>query len=122
MGLDMFAFTTSLTPTKAVDFPDPETCNELHYWRKHPNLHGWMEKLYRSKGGQDPDFNMAPVLLELTDLAALEKDVLENRLSVTVGFFFGESQACERDRDLAFIAKARDAIAHGQTVYYVAWW
>ena len=24
---------------------------ELAYWRKHPNLQGWMEELYRKKRG-----------------------------------------------------------------------
>ena len=30
--------------------PDQEvTARELAYWRKHPNLHGWMERLAESK-------------------------------------------------------------------------
>jgi hypothetical protein len=33
----------------------------MHYWRKHPDLHGWMEKLCRAKGGKFDDFNLAPV-------------------------------------------------------------
>lgn len=37
---------------------------ELHYRRKHPNLHGWMESAYRDKGGADESFNY--VNLELT--------------------------------------------------------
>lgn len=32
----------------SVDF-EVETLAELHYWRKHPNFHGWMEKLYPRK-------------------------------------------------------------------------
>jgi len=42
MGLDMNAYVAS--------GPDQEvTARELAYWRKHPNLHGWMERLAESK-------------------------------------------------------------------------
>jgi hypothetical protein len=50
MGLDMYALTTSEN-IPAVNFKDPKDIEELYYWRKHPNLHGWMEALYRLKGG-----------------------------------------------------------------------
>jgi hypothetical protein len=40
MGLDMYALTTTEKPTSVVDF-DTDSHSELHYWRKHPNLHGW---------------------------------------------------------------------------------
>lgn len=45
MGLDMYAYVTDETPDGNVDF-EVGSLSELHYWRKHPNLHGWMEKLY----------------------------------------------------------------------------
>ena len=61
MGLDMFAYVTDETPATPVDFPEPENHEELHYWRKHPNLHGWMERLYEAKGGASGDFNLAPM-------------------------------------------------------------
>ncbi len=31
--------------------------SQLYYWRKHPELHGWMEKLYRETGGAAQSFN-----------------------------------------------------------------
>lgn len=40
MGLDQFAFSVSPTGEK----------KEIAYWRKHPNLHGWMEELWYDKG------------------------------------------------------------------------
>lgn len=52
MGLDMYACTLREQPATPVDFKAEEV-SELHYWRKHPNLHGWMEQLYREKGGTD---------------------------------------------------------------------
>ena len=39
----------------------------------------------------------------------------------TTGFFFGEFEETEED-DLAFIAKARVALAEGKTVFYSSWW
>ena len=42
----------------------------------------------------------------------------------TKGPFFGVSfgDQSELDDDLAFIAKARSAIADGETIFYWSWW
>ena len=122
MGLDMYAFVTEEKPATAVDFPEPANSEELHYWRKHPNLHGWMQKLYVEKGGAGEDFNLDAVILDSADLDRLEAAVVDNCLPETSGFFFGQSRDLERDRDLAFIRKAREAIAAGKSVFYVASW
>jgi hypothetical protein len=95
---------------------------DLHYWRKHPNLHGWMEMLYRAKGGAREHFNCATVRLGPDDLDALEAAVRDDTLPETSGFFFGASDGSERDDDLAFVAKARAAFAEGKAVYYDSWW
>ncbi len=117
----MYAFTTS-TDIPSVDFKDPQDGAELYYWRKHPNLHGWMERLYRQKGGTAEDFNMSPVRLDEADLNALETTVRNDDLPETTGFFFGESRPEEKIRDLEFIDKARKAIASGKAVFYTSWW
>ncbi len=123
MGLDMYAFTTTTALTQRVDFDPPEDAVELHYWRKHPDLHGWMERLYFSRGGGNPDFNLEPVALNCADLDRLEKDVEDGKLPATSGFFFGQSDCHERlNDDLDFIAKARDALMEGKAIFYVAWW
>lgn len=124
MGLDMFALTApSHAITQDVDFNTENVpLTELHYWRKHPNLHGWMRALYFTKGGRDANFNCASVRLTLDDLTELEQAVMSGTLPPTSGFFFGESDGSERDDDLAFIAKARDAIKAGLAVFYDAWW
>ena len=96
--------------------------SEIHYWRKHPNLHGWMEELYYEKGGTRAVFNCVPVVLTAQDLERLEADVNAGSLPDTTGFFFGESDGSETEDDLAFIAKARKAQADGLTVFYYAWW
>ncbi len=122
MGLDQYAFTTKTTLTRPVDFRTPKDAEEIHYWRKHPNLHGWMEALYFRKGGKNGEFNLSAVVLDSFDLDQLEIDVKAERLPATSGFFFGQSDGGEIDDDLDFITKARMAIADGKIVHYVAWW
>lgn len=121
MGLDMYAMITNNTPESPVDFK-AEDATDLHYWRKHPNLHGWMESLYYAKGGAADSFNCVTLQLTLEDLSKLEADIKAIELPDTEGFFFGESDGTEQADDLAFIAKAREAIAQGQTVFYDSWW
>jgi len=122
MGLDMYAFSTKAKPKTEVDF---ETKNfqpdEVHYWRKHPNLHGWMQNLYDMKGGTSPDFNGDCVVLDSEDLDNLEQDIKDGNLPDTTGFFFGQSDDGDED-DLLFVTNARKAIKEGKTVYYTSWW
>ena len=121
MGLDMYAFSTSEN-IDDVDFDQPKDARNLFYWRKHPDLHGWMAALYREKGGQDPDFNLSPLRLDSDDLDALERAVNNDNLPHTVGFFFGESRPEDKLRTLVFIACAREVIRLGKRVFYHAWW
>ena len=102
---------------------DNVASEEIHYWRKHPNLHGWMEQIYRIKGGDtNSDFNGDRVVLNNDDLNTLEEDLMEGNLPKTGGFFFGESDGTEIDDDLLFVSEAKQAIKEGYTVYYTSWW
>ncbi len=127
----MFAYRTKVQLSKPVDFGDEvfmanenneSNCAEIVYWRKHPNLHGWMENLYYEKQGEKDSFNGAVVELSSEDLDLLEKDILEKRLPHTEGFFFGESRSGINEKDLEFIKLAREAIAEGERVFYDSWW
>jgi hypothetical protein len=120
MGLDMYAYKTA-TPIAAVDFKPGAADEQIACWRKHPNLHGWMEALYYRKGGLET-FNCVPVRLDADDLDALERAVNDNTLPDTIGFFFGETRPEEIEIDRAFIAAARAAISAGYCVYYDSWW
>jgi hypothetical protein len=126
MGLDMYAFSTKAKPKTEVDFETKnfEPQDEVAYWRKHPNLHGWMQNLYDMKGGTSSDFNGDCVVLDSEDLDNLEADIREGNLPDTSGFFFGESSNGdeENENDLLFVTKAREAISEGKTVYYTSWW
>lgn len=125
MGLDMYAQTAPRSAvTKPTDFDlrNVEGLEDLHYWRKHPNLHGFMEALYRLKGGEREDFNCDTLELTERDLNVLEAIIREDMLPPTTGFFFGESDGSEKEDDLAFVAKARAALKEGKAVVYHAWW
>ncbi len=118
MGLDMY-----LMANKPEDVTG-ERSKELYYWRKHHDLHGWMEALYRAKGGTEDSFNCIPVELTSQDLDKLEEDVKLNKLPPTQGFFFGNNPPDEESiaQDLYAIKEARAAIADGFVVYYNSWW
>lgn len=121
MGLDMYALKTREEIIGEVDFKI-EDAELIHRWRKHPDLHGWMEVLYRKKGGQGADFNCDCLLLSEADLDALEEAILTASLPGTYGFFFGESDGTEKEGDLEFVRKARAAISEGYKVFYDSWW
>jgi hypothetical protein len=124
MGLDMYATVIKGKVNSEVDFDtnNIQDYEELHYWRKHPNLHGWMQNLYYDKGGKDDSFNGSDVVLTESDLDSLEQDIIDGNLPNTSGFFFGQTDGSERDDDLEFVAKARKAIKEGKTVYYSSSW
>lgn len=128
MGLDMYSY--AIDPSKAniledcrVELKDDSGKEEIFYWRKHHDLHGWMENLYISKGGQE-EFNCQPVRLTPEDLDNLEQDIITYKLPRTQGFFFGDNPPDEESvsNDLLFIAKAREALNEGKVVYYDSWW
>ena len=127
MGLDQFAYKTRIKPSQEVDFAkevyEDGTNEEIHYWRRHPNIHGFMEKLYREKGGEEV-FNCRPVVLTQDDIDRLASMILDKELPETSGFFFGQSfgDEDEENDDLEFCKKASEAIKEGYTVYYDSWW
>ena len=133
----MHAYRMKFTPSKVVDFSEEifgrddrgeldydnpiVVAKEIAYWRKHPDLHGWMENLYREKGGREQSFNGDLVVLALKDLDRLEEDILRKNLPKTTGFFFGESMEISL-KDLEFVLEARKAIQEGDTVFYDSSW
>lgn len=124
MGLDMYVEKVPKGKIKkSVDFTLPKSVisEEVHYWRKHPNLHGWMENLYHEKGGKEEQFNCAKVQLTKDDLDDLERAIIDNNLPDTGGFFFGTTDGSEMEDDLAFIKEARNAIKT-HDIYYTSWW
>ena len=127
MGLDMYAY--------AAAKPKADTGQrEIAYWRKHPNLHGWMEQLWTQKGcpgvdlknyapDRDPDFNGIELDLTWDDLEALERAITHKQLPPTSGFFFGQDSDDEyRESDLAFVRAAKAEVFLGLKVFYNSSW
>lgn len=123
MGLDQYAH--------AIDNNGER--EEIAYWRKHPNLQGWMENLWHNKGcpgrPEEPnslgmsDFNCIPIELDHSDLDNLEQAIDGNKLPSTEGFFFGsDSDDHYKEQDLEFVRKAREALDAGLIVEYISWW
>ena len=123
MGLDQYATARKGEPSTDEDgYTFYKDSIELAYWRKHPNLQGWMEDLWRSKGNEG-EFNCVDVELTLEDLDALEQSLDESALPETSGFFFGTDSGdyyAEKDRE--FILAARNNIKDGYKVVYTSWW
>lgn len=96
---------------------------DFAYWRKFNALHGWMEQLYRRKGGTSESFNLCTLRLTREDLEQLMNEAAG--LEPKKGFFFGSTAPIEPG-DVAnvarFAAEAMSAIDAGYAVYYDSWW
>lgn len=132
MGLDMFA-ARICDGSKLPDLFDKMTTDDplavdiasrtlvICRWRKHSRLHGWMDKLYRARGGSG-DFNTGEMVrLRADDLDELMRDMARG-LPRAHGFFWGESTRSDHLQTLAFVAKAREHIASGSAIYYESDW
>jgi hypothetical protein len=152
MGLDQYAYVAARagqqseyynTEGEYVDGewrphkPTVAKPREIAYWRKHPNLQGWMEKLWLRKQGipvasedqfienkRPPgDFNGIELELTWEDLDELERAVTHDQLPDTQGFFFGNpADDIYRKQDLAFIREARAELFLGLKVFYNSSW
>jgi hypothetical protein len=140
MGLDMYAYVAAREGQSSEywegAYYDEDTKShvndkvtkpiEIAYWRKHPNLHGWMEQLWNSKGrpGDGGDmFNGIELELTWEDIDMLENDINEGALPGTSGFFFGDpADDYYREADLKFIKEARAQLFLGLRVFYNSSW
>ena len=106
------------------DYVNPKVTKpiEIAYWRKHPNLHGWMERLWRHQGNEG-DFNGDELELTWEDIDHLEQDIESHKLPGTTGFFFGDpSDDYYYENDLKFIKEARSQLFLGLKVFYNSSW
>lgn len=131
MGLDMFAYRMAdFQPSTPTDFglelrelrEHGIEEEEFYYWRKHPDMHGLMEEIYREKGGKEETFNCTPVQLVQADLDRIREQVQSKALPKTEGFFFGESDDTDYDSDMDFLMKAEASLKEGYTIWYDSWW
>jgi hypothetical protein len=73
----------------------------LGYWRKHPNLHGYIVNTFA--GGID---NCQAIDLDEADIEKIIDAVARDDLPHTEGFFFGVSDGTEKDEDLKILTAA----------------
>jgi hypothetical protein len=121
MGLDQYAYIAS----KAQTDWDDNSRQEIAYWRKHPNLQGWMEKLFFEKGGECDTFNGVELELTWDDIDKLEKDIKSGEVPKlgTTGFFFGNpSDDYYYEDDLKFCIDAKAELFLGRKVFYNSSW
>jgi hypothetical protein len=115
--------------------PNVNKPREIAYWRKHPNLHGWMAQLWLGRENNElrdagnfilklpGNFNGIELELTAEDLDNLEYDVQNDRLPATSGFFFGDgADDYYKPSDLKFIQEARAEMFLGLKVFYNSSW
>lgn len=136
MGLDQYAYAAGRAGQRDESWEDSSVQKpvELAYWRKHPNLQGWMERLWISKGYPNTPqgfkiyehgFNGIELELDRADIDRLEQDIENGELVklATTGFFFGNpSDDYYRERDLEFCREARANLFLGLRVFYNSSW
>lgn len=104
MGLDMYLYT--------------EDGEEVGYWRKHPDLHGFIVKTFA--GGVD---ECQKIPLSSNDLTKILSAVLENKLPHTTGFFFGRSLPEDRQETIEILTSVIVRITGtGEKIHYQASW
>jgi hypothetical protein len=135
MGLDQYAYVSGHKGQLVESYDDPSVTfpETLAYWRKHPNLQGWMERLWQEKEsnraepyfGFGSEFNGVELELIWEDIDRLERDIKSGALATlnTTGFFFGSpSDDHYREQDLAFCASAKAELFLGRRVLYNSSW
>ena len=148
MGLDQYAYVAAKASERAEYYeaeegefidgewkvPGKSKPREIAYWRKHPNLQGWMEHLWHKKHNtegnpvvEDADdmgtFNGVELELTWQDIDELENAVKKRKLPSTQGFFFGnDADQYYYDQDLEFIKNARAELFLGLKVFYNSSW
>lgn len=102
MGLDMYLTGKKFYWTNWQDasanktedgFEVRDMSLQLGYWRKHPNLHGFIVNTFA--GGKD---ECQEIPLSFDDLQTIIDAVKSQSLPATEGFFFGKSEDSEEQR------------------------
>jgi hypothetical protein len=134
MGLDMYAYVgrkgqyndfydKAEWDESIKDYAGPVSKpHEIAYWRKHPSLHGWMEKLWQSQGNKGT-FNGIELELTWKDVDNLERAIKYGQLPNTDGYFFGKpADNYYYEDDLKFCVNAKAELFLGLKVFYNSSW
>jgi hypothetical protein len=114
MGLDMYLTGERYFHSRAGTKHElVEERYRLGYWRKHPNLHGYLVETFAD--GKD---DCREVSLFKDDLLQILTAIEAEELPHTEGFFFGYSDGSEKEEDIAIFT---DALAWLETADKDAW-
>lgn len=138
MGLDMYLegrkYLTSDWDDPQQDVTEDgfrlkEKTLELGYWRKHPNLHGYIVNNFA-----DGAYNCQPIVLNEPDIKDIIHAIKYDSLPHTTGFFFGTSTALdspsyeeEKQEDIEIFNKALKWLevdepkTHKSVIYQASW-
>lgn len=95
---------------------------DLGYWRKHPNLHGYIVQTFAAGEDECQEIDLSVESIHKI-LAAIEADELPE----TTGFFFGVTDGTEKDEDLRIFREAlawleaKDDEAWRSICYQASW-
>lgn len=122
MGLDMYFY--RVPKGKG---PETDSKKEIQYFRKHSDLHGWLEEEWRkaSEANRNAEWNAFNcVYLEITpEILMRLKDYMTNpNKKHYEGFFWGESHDSDWEETRDLISRIEDIIKSGDKVYYYSWW
>jgi hypothetical protein len=109
MGLDMYLSGTD----------EKGRTVELGYWRKHPNLHGYIVNKFA--GGAD---ECQDIPLTVENLVDILRATVEGDLPETQGFFFGVSSPDKDEETKAIIPQAIVWLNENNkrhVTYYASW-
>jgi hypothetical protein len=106
MGLDQYLDGRKVFCGEKVEedgFPVKGKVLELGYWRKHPNLHGFIVQAFAE--GED---NCQEIPLSAQDIRNIISALNSDSLPETTGFFFGtsDSSLAQREHDMITFGKA----------------
>jgi hypothetical protein len=128
MGLDMYLkgakFFTSFDGKRPKEdgFEVSQHELELGYWRKHPNLHGYIVQTFADGKDECQDIDLSD-----KDIETIIQAITEANLPHTTGFFFGESDGSETEEDLRIFnaalawLKSKEQHAWKSVKYRASW-
>ena len=120
----------------AMDYPDMPQSDilslfmdkvHLYHWENNRHLNGVCREIYRRRKGDCGRFNCVYMRLDPVDIDLIENIILTDKIKgyADSGYFFDNTLAYtedDRQDDLSFIAKARQAIKDGDVIYYHSYW
>lgn len=125
--LSVELYKESVANGESEELYDPE---EIGYWRKHADLQGYMENIYRQSGGKKV-FNCIDLILSKTDCENiinyardnLKKISKDEEVEHTTGFFFGSTYDEDWVETINVFSKVLEKTDWDkETIYYSSWW